>query len=153
MSFAVGILPRVVFLHVFCRSSLAICSLSHAGGSQPVRPLQLHRRNPLETVRKENVMKHLQSSLPTRLIATLAIAAGIVTGALWHVGQIELAPAKRAMANEQIDPAIPALTITAKKLSAVEKTHLAHAEYLTRMLGMLTTTEADSRREKTGDAF
>jgi hypothetical protein len=98
-------------------------------------------------------MKYLQSSNPTRLAAALAISAGILTGAFWPVGQPLPETASLGVANDQIDPAIPVLTIVAKKLSVAEKRQLADETQPAANLGMLAVSRTDARPTTANQAF
>lgn len=104
-------------------------------------------------------MKNLQTSTPTRLAATLAVVAGLLTAAFWPAGPLGLQDAVRSATahrfgqDNHIDPAIPALTIVAKKLNAADKRQIAQEDRLVRNIGMLTVNGDAARRMQPDDAY
>lgn len=76
-----------------------------------------------------------------RAAAVLAIVAGLLTGALWPAGPLDYIAANSQDAAYRIDPAIPTLTIVAKKLSTAEKHRLANDVQTPAMIGMLNAND------------
>ena len=107
-------------------------------------------------------MKSHTISAPTRIAATLAIVAGVVTGAFWPAGPLAHVHASRTpvaeeanttQRNDRIDPAIPALTIVARKLSAAEKRLTVQDMHEASEAGMLTASGAAADQARADGPF
>ena len=97
-------------------------------------------------------MKQHLSTVPNRVAVAMAVAAGVLTGALWLAEPPNRLAPRQIVANQTIDPTIPALTIVAKKLSAVERQQLAGDARHDDDVGRLQTT-ATLRQVVPADAF
>lgn len=93
-------------------------------------------------------MKMPTSTVMNKAAAVLAIIAGLLVGALWFATPLHHLAANHHGAASLIDPAIPTLTIVAKKLSAAEKRQLAADEQTPAMVGMLDASDRTRQMPK-----